>query len=80
MIDVVVFILRGLAMICVIDALLSWVMPNPAQFPRRLTHAITEPMYAPIHAIIPPQRIGIDFSPIVIILLLNALARALAGA
>ncbi|MCB9763153.1 MAG: YggT family protein [Alphaproteobacteria bacterium] len=81
MVLIVAYILRGLALICIIDALLSWVMPDPHRYPRKLTHALTEPMYAPIHALINPQMTGgLDFSPIVMIMLFSWLANILEGA
>ncbi|MCB9793356.1 MAG: YggT family protein [Alphaproteobacteria bacterium] len=80
MVIVVVYLLRFLTMLIIVDALLSWVMPDPRRFPRNYTTALTEPMYAPIHAILSPQATGgLDFSPIVLIFLFRWLEGLLMG-
>lgn len=79
-VSVAVAVLRLLSLICVVDALLSWVQPDASSFPRSLTRAVTEPLYAPIHAILSPARTGgLDFSPIIAIMLLNWIARTLSA-
>ncbi|MCB9745647.1 MAG: YggT family protein [Alphaproteobacteria bacterium] len=80
MVQIVVYLLHFLTMIVFVDALLSWVMPDPRKFPRSATRAITAPMYAPIHAIIDPRTTGLDFSPIVLIMFFNWIARMLQSA
>jgi YggT family protein len=57
-----------------IRIILSWVMPqaNPYNQPFKLIYAITEPVMAPLRALIPPMG-GIDFSPMVLFLLLSML-------
>lgn len=55
---------------------LSWVAPagnNPALF---LLHQITEPVMAPFRKIVPPMG-GLDFSPIVVFILINIIQIAL---
>lgn len=71
------FLLSALTGIIIVDALLSWVMA-PDKFPRSLTIALTAPLYRPIHAILDPRRSGgLDFSPIVILILIQVLRGAL---
>jgi YggT family protein len=56
--------------------ILSWVAPggnNPALF---LLHQVTEPVMAPFRKIIPPMG-GLDFSPIVVFILINIIQIAL---
>jgi YggT family protein len=56
--------------------ILSWIAPgtsNPAAY---LMHQITEPVMAPFRRIIPPMG-GLDFSPIVMFILINVLQIAL---
>lgn len=77
MISAVVWILNALVVIVIADALLSWVMA-PGKFPRTLTRQITQPLYAPIHAILNPAKMGIDISPIIVILVLQGIVNALA--
>ena len=62
---VLVYILKGLLYLIIIDAVLSWIQP-PSQLPRRATHQVTQMLYAPIHAVIKPQMTGgLDLSPLV---------------
>ncbi|MCL4106070.1 UNVERIFIED_CONTAM: hypothetical protein GTU68_058376 [Idotea baltica] len=56
--------------------ILSWVAPgssNPAVY---LLHQITEPVMAPVRKIVPPLG-GLDFSPIVVFILINIIQIAL---
>lgn len=56
--------------------ILSWIAPgtsNPAAY---LMHQITEPVMAPFRRIIPPMG-GLDFSPIVLFILINVVQIAL---
>lgn len=81
MLQVLNLILLALQGIVIIDALLSWVKPNPNEFPRSLTTQITDPLYAPVRAILDPQKLGgLDISPIIIIFLLGGMRRMIAGA
>lgn len=73
------FVCEAVAMIVFVDALSSWFVKNPNGFPRNITGPITAPLYAPIRAILKPESMGgIDISPLVVILGLQALAGALA--
>jgi len=53
-------------------AVISWVAPNPYNPVVRLLHRVTEPVLAPIRQILPPWKtFGLDFSPMIIILLIQ---------
>ncbi len=72
--------LRLLSFIILADVIFSWVAPNPNAMPRSLTRRICEPLYAPLHQVLDPRKTGnIDLAPLVWILLLNAVSRALPG-
>ena len=74
------FVLHALAILVFVDAISTWFVQDSNAFPRNLTSPITEPLYAPIRAILRPESMGgIDISPMVLILGLNALARAIAS-
>ena len=80
LVEIVVGTLHLLSLVVIADALLSW-FQGPDQMPRKMTRALTEPMYAPIHKVISPQMTGgIDFSPLFMIFFLNFLARVLSQA
>lgn len=68
-----VMILQGITLFIFIDAILSWMQPATA-FPRSLTAAVTDPLYKPIRAIISPKVTGgLDFSPVIVLVLLQFL-------
>jgi YggT family protein len=56
--------------IIIIRAVLSWVNPDPYNPIVRFIHQVTEPVMAPIRRLIPLRGMGIDFSPVVILLLI----------
>ena len=56
--------------IIVIRAVLSWINPDPYNPIVRFIHQITEPVMEPIRRRIPIRGMGIDFSPIIILLVI----------
>ncbi len=57
--------------IVIIRALISWVQPNPYNPIVQFLHAVTEPLLAPIrYYVLRNMPVGIDLSPLVLILLL----------
>jgi YggT family protein len=72
MISIISTILSGLQLLIVVDAILSWVMRDTTKFPRNVTTQITDPLYAPIRAILRPERMGgLDVSPLVLLALIK---------
>lgn len=59
-----------------IRILLSWVRMDPYHPIVRILDQITEPVLAPARRIIPPIG-GLDFSPVIVIIVLNILERIL---
>ncbi len=49
-------------------AIISWVNPDPYNQIVQFLYRVTEPVLAPVRRLMPFKNIGIDFSPIVIIL------------
>lgn len=80
------FLLQVLTWIIVIQAILSWlvafnVINTYNNFVRSFLHAldrITAPLYRPVRRILPDFG-GLDFSPIVVLLLIYVLRILLAG-
>jgi len=56
--------------IVIIAALISWVSPDPYNPIVRFLHAVTEPVFGFVRRLIPLPRVGIDFSPLVVVLVL----------
>lgn len=84
--QVVDLLLRVLTWIIIIQAILSWlvafnVINTTSDFVRSLLGALerlTEPLYRPIRKILPDFG-GIDFSPLVVLLLIYVLRILLGG-
>ena len=78
--DLLLLAINALKFLILADVILSWVMPDKNQFPRSLTTSITDPLYAPLRAILNPQKTGgLDFSPFVIIFILIFFENMLEG-
>lgn len=79
-IDVIVLLLQLIQFTILARVLLSWVDPNP--YPtnafKRVLWAVTDPILVPLRSIIPPLGM-FDISPIVAIVVLDVVARALSG-
>jgi YggT family protein len=57
--------------------LMSWIRPDPNNQIVQWLYRLTEPVLAPIRQLIVPRNIGIDFSPIIVFILLDIIRRAL---
>lgn len=70
--SVLMLIVKALKWLIFIDVILSWVMPDADKFPRSFTRQITDPLYAPIRAVLRPDRMGgLDISPMLILVLMQ---------
>ncbi len=54
--------------IIIIRALVSWVSPDPYNPIVRALYLLTEPVLRPVRRIMPTRGLGIDLSPIIVIL------------
>jgi YggT family protein len=63
--------------IIIIRALISWVNPDPHNPIVQFLYKVTEPVLAPIRRLIPMGRIGIDFSPLIVLFIIIFLKQAL---
>ena len=62
------------AFVVALDVLLAWVQENPAQWPRRLTHFVTEPVLVMVRRGMGGWKpAGWDLSPVVLIVVLTCL-------
>ncbi len=66
------------AMILLARVIVSWLPIDPDNTAVRLLDQLTEPVLAPIRSVLPSFG-GIDFSPLVALLLLSLLQRVLLG-
>jgi YggT family protein len=56
--------------IIIFRAVISWVNPDPYNQIVIFLYRVTEPVLGPIRRILPMRNIGIDFSPIIVILVI----------
>ncbi len=56
--------------VIIISALLSWVNPDPYNPIVRFLHSITEPVLYRVRQLLPMSGMGIDFSPIIVLLVI----------
>ncbi|HON59545.1 MAG TPA: YggT family protein [Smithella sp.] len=56
--------------IIIFRALISWVNPDPYNQIVIILYRITEPVLGPIRRMLPLRNIGIDFSPVVVLLII----------
>jgi YggT family protein len=68
-----------LIMLIFITSILSWIQPDPRNPLVRLLHGIVDPVLHPIRTLL-PTSMGMDFSPMVAILILYALQSLLKNA
>jgi len=59
--------------IVIIRALLSWVSPDPYNPIVRFLYRVTEPVLRPVRRLIPMGNIGIDISPVIVIVVIYLL-------
>ena len=56
--------------VIIIRAVISWVSPDPYNPLIRILYQITEPVLSPIRRLIPLKGMGIDISPIIVIMII----------
>jgi len=68
-----------LMLVILVTSLLSWVQPDPRNPIVRFLHAVVDPILHPIRVILPSMG-GMDFSPLVALLILSMLQKLIASA
>lgn len=63
--------------VLIVRALLSWVNPDPYNPIVQFLYKVTEPVLHPVRRVIGGYRLGIDLSPLVVILVIVFLQRFL---
>jgi YggT family protein len=77
--DVIFAILSVIQWLVIIAAVISWVNPDPRNSIVQFLYRSTEPLLRPFRRLLPPGRTGgIDFSPLLVILVIIFLRTFLA--
>jgi YggT family protein len=63
--------------VIIIRALISWANPDPYNPIVQVLTRLTEPVLRPIRKLVPPYKVGLDFSPLIAILIIIFLQYAL---
>jgi len=63
--------------ILIARAIISWVSPDPSNPIVRFLYRVTEPVLRPVRDLLPLQGIGIDLSPMIVLLIIYLLDRFL---
>ncbi len=56
--------------IVIIAALISWVNPDPYNPIVRFLYSVTEPVFAMVRRVLPLPPMGIDFSPLIVVIII----------
>ncbi len=56
--------------IVIIAALITWVNPDPYNPIVRFLYSVTEPVFAMVRRVLPLPPMGIDFSPLIVVLII----------
>jgi YggT family protein len=72
-------VIWALSVLLIVSSLLSWFQPDPRNPLVKLLHAIVDPLLLPVRAVLPPLG-GMDFSPLVVMIILWILRGMLARA
>lgn len=75
--NLVNFLLWAYMWIIIVRALLSWVNPDPFNPIVRFLYQITEPVLRPIRYRLPTSGMGLDLSPLIVILIIYFLQQFL---
>ena len=77
--DLVYYVLNAYLIIIIARAVLSWVSPDPYNPLVRFVHGVTEPVLRPIRERLPTIAMGLDLSPMVVLLAIYFLQSFLVG-
>jgi YggT family protein len=77
--EFIIIIIRIYEIILLLRIILSWIQPNPNNKYLGWIYIVTEPILAPIRKILPLSFGSIDFSPIVVFIILDVFKRILNG-
>lgn len=75
MIEMLLLALRLYELILIVRVVISWIRVDTSHPVVQWIYKLTEPVLAPIRLLIPTEKIGIDLSPIVVLLIITLIRR-----
>ena len=76
-VNAIIIVTRGLMLLVIADVLVSYFL-DPFHSVRRFLDNLVQPLLDPIRRLLPPAG-PMDFSPIILMILLEVIGRVLAG-
>ena len=67
------YIIRLYELILIVRIFMSWIRPNPAHPVVQWIYKLTDPVLDPIRKMLPMNAMGLDFSPIIVFILLEVI-------
>ena len=71
------FVLNIYIWVLIARAIISWVSPDPYNPIVRFLYRVTEPVLRPVRNLLPLQGLGLDLSPMIVLLVIYVLDRFL---
>lgn len=71
------YALRIYEVILLVRIFMSWIRPDPYHPVVQWVHRLTDPVLEPVRRLLPIRGMGIDFSPIVVFILIEILQRVI---
>jgi YggT family protein len=75
MIGLILLLLRLYQIVIVVRVFISWIHPDPYNPIVQWVIRITDPVFAPFRRMLRMERIGIDLSPLIVLLIIELLER-----
>ncbi|MBN1983929.1 MAG: YggT family protein [Chitinivibrionales bacterium] len=70
-------LIKAYEALIIVRVLLSWIQPNPNNRVVELVYKLTDPILNPIRRMLPTGNLPVDFSPLIVLFILELLKRAL---
>jgi YggT family protein len=77
--ELLYYAIRIYELILIVRIFMSWIRPDRSNPLVDWVYRLTEPVLEPVRRLLPIQGMGIDFSPIIVFILLSILQRVILG-
>lgn len=73
------YLIRLYELVLIVRIFMSWMRPDPYHPVVQWIRRLTDPVLEPVRRMLPTNAMGIDFSPLIVFILLDFLKRILFG-